>query len=177
MTELKKIFHELFRAEPLLVRIPNWSHLSAHDFVMSNGLDAPGDLHLAISARTDSQLHFYNDAFQSHISGLVTTSEQQHAWFSPMESLTRQMLKASFPIRGYNLYFSGMQDKKKGKSYELLMKTALAKSLNHLYALNLDRDELIRIICSSNQDSVLDALFLSQIIPQFEISKQLAVNT
>lgn len=177
MNKLNQIFYELFRTVPHIISIPNWSNLSAHEFILSNGLDAPAFMHLAISARSDSQMHYYNDAFQSHISGLVTGSENQNAWFSPFETLTKQLLKSGCPIQGYNLYFSGMQEKKKGKSYELLMKTALIKSLNLLYSLELDRDEMIRIICSSNADSVLDALFLSQIFPQFEIGEALSTTS
>lgn len=169
MNPTNQIFRELFRQEPLSITIPNWSRYSTIEFIHANGLEAPGTLQLDISKRADSELHFYNDAYQSHISALITSDPNPPNWCQPMESLIKQLFRQGRPISGYNLYFSGMAEKKKGKTYELLLKTSTAMAISELNALQLERDELIRLICSSNENSVLDALFLSQIIPQIKV--------
>ena len=115
---------------------------------------------------------FYNDAYQSYYSNLVTSALEVNLWYSPMEAITKAFLKAAQPIQGVNLYFLGTAERKKGKTYELLMKIAMAKALNHLYDLKLDRDEIIRLICSTNENSVLDALFLGQLFPQVIIQER-----
>ncbi|WP_316831813.1 hypothetical protein [Pedobacter aquatilis] len=172
MSHIHHIFREIFQQEPITLSIPNWSTFSPETFIKSQGQQAPNHLQLAIAGRKDAQLHFYNDAFQSYYSNLVTSALQVNLWYSPMEAITKAFLKAGHPIQGINLYFLGTAERKKGKTYELLMKTAMAKAIDELYALNLERDALIRLICSTNENSVLDALFLGQIFPQVTIETE-----
>ncbi|MCX2476068.1 hypothetical protein OQZ33_17170 [Pedobacter sp. MC2016-05] len=80
-----------------------------------------------------------------------------------MESIARMLLSKGYPIQGYNLYLLAAGQKKKGKTYELLMKVAMLKGLNEIYQLSLERERQLDIICESNQGSVLDALYIGQI--------------
>ncbi|PWS32638.1 hypothetical protein [Pedobacter paludis] len=172
MNELKRIFHELFRKEPTIVKIPSWSHYSPKEFILANGIAPIEYMHIALSPRTDSQFHFYNDSLQSHISGMVREIEGNNGWSAPMESVAKQMIKEALPIRGFDFYLMGMPKKNKGKTYELLVKAGTALALNEAFDLGHDRLMLSTVVSRTNGDSILDTLFLSQIFQHSEITGQ-----
>lgn len=172
MNAVVNIFNQIFAQQPLILRIPNWTGSSVESYIHSQGLKAPGYLYLALGKRTDSELHFYNDAYQSYIGGMVTPGYKKLDWFTPMEEIFRAFSKSGQPVTGFNLYLSGTAERKKGKTCDLLLKAAMAKGLDHLFRLSLQRDELIKLICSTNDNSVLDALFLSQIMPSLEMQTE-----
>ncbi|PWS33318.1 galactokinase [Pedobacter paludis] len=162
MNNLKRIFYQLFEQNPYILQIPGWSLLSPEGLVHVLGSEPEDKIYLAISARTDSQFQFYNDAYQSHYSAMVNEKREKGRWYSPMEETAQQFLKNGYPVQGFNLYLSACGQRKHGKTYELLMRTAMAKALSEIYNLELKKHQLISLICRTNNGSVLDGLFLNQ---------------
>jgi|GEM_PF-2817826 len=168
MNQLKQIFYQLFNQQPLIIEVPNWSHFSPEELLRYSGPLPKDKLYIGIAKRADAQLHFYNDAFQSHSSNLVTSSGAENAWYSPMEEITRKLFRSGHHLQGYNLYFLGAAEKKKGRTYEMLLKIASLQALSLLFQLDLSWDKMVEISCDGHESPVPDALFLRRVLKDID---------
>ncbi|MCX2476067.1 hypothetical protein OQZ33_17165 [Pedobacter sp. MC2016-05] len=57
MIELRGIFLQIFRSEPLIVEIPGWSHLNEEGIIAEHGQPVENQIYLDLSERKDSEFH------------------------------------------------------------------------------------------------------------------------
>lgn len=140
----------MFPGEPLLVRSPGRVNLIGEHTDYNMGFVLPAAIekaiYFAIAPRDDNRCRIVsldkNDEYEFDNHALLKSPK---VWPNYLMGVVDQMLKAGYTIRGFNCVFGGDIPIGAGLSSSAALEAGLAFSLSHLFGLNIENIELVKI--------------------------------
>ena len=147
---IQEKFLNLFNEKPLIVRSPGRVNIIGEHTDYNDGFVLPAAInkaiYLAITARTDEQVHLYssefNASFQTTLSQMRPANE---VWPNYILGVADQLVKRGYVIRGFNLVIDGDIPIGSGLSSSAAVECATAFALNALFDLNITKLDLALI--------------------------------
>ena len=147
---IQEKFLNLFNEKPLIVRSPGRVNIIGEHTDYNDGFVLPAAInkaiYLAITARTDEQVHLYssefNASFQTTLSQMRPAKE---VWPNYILGVADQLVKRGYVIRGFNLVIDGDIPIGSGLSSSAAVECATAFALNALFDLNITKLDLALI--------------------------------
>ena len=137
---IQEKFLNLFNEKPLIVRSPGRVNIIGEHTDYNDGFVLPAAInkaiYLAITARTDEQVHLYssefNASFQTTLSQMRPAKE---VWPNYILGVADQLVKRGYVIRGFNLVIDGDIPIGSGLSSSAAVECATAFAQNLIWPL------------------------------------------
>lgn len=149
LSQLTASFQHTFQASPLLICSPGRVNLIGEHTDYNEGFVLPAAIdraiYLAISPRTDNELHFIAHDLNKTYTGSLTSLTPTQTWPDYLLGVIDQFKRAGHPIRGINCIFGGTIPMGAGLSSSAALENAVGFALNELFGLGLSRVELVKL--------------------------------
>ena len=147
--KIKESHGRFFKEEPLLVRSPGRVNIIGEHTDYNEGFVLPAAIdkaaYVSISKRPDNGIELYSQEFdQHHKSSLSALKPDDKHWPNYILGVADQLLKAGYPIGGFNLVVDGDVPIGAGLSSSAAVECATAFALNQLFGLNIPRIEMVK---------------------------------
>lgn len=148
---ITEVFRNQFGTEPLLFRSPGRVNIIGEHTDYNEGFVLPAAIdkyiYIAIAPRTDKEIHLYSQDFRE---GCVFSldnalSPVAAGWPNYILGVVDQLQKKECPLSGFNLVIDGDVPIGAGLSSSAAVECATAFALNHLFSLQLDRMEMVKL--------------------------------
>lgn len=142
--DLKKSFHELYNATPLVVKSPGRINIIGEHTDYNNGFVMPAAIdkaiYIGVSKREDDEVHlFAKDYGQSHQVKLSELAVSEKGWPNYILGVADQILKRGYHIGGFNLYIDGDVPLGAGLSSSAAVECATVYALDQLFSLSISK--------------------------------------
>ena len=149
--KIKKVFHEHFKAEPLIVRSPGRINIIGEHTDYNEGFVLPAAIdkaaYIAMSLRNDDEIHLLahdlHETFSTSISDLKPVGDV--SWPNYLLGSAAQFLKKGIPLKGFNAVLSSDVPIGAGLSSSAAVECATVFSLNELLQTNIDRLSMVQM--------------------------------
>lgn len=149
--KIKKVFHEHFKAEPLIVRSPGRINIIGEHTDYNEGFVLPAAIdkaaYIAMSLRNDDEIHLLahdlHETFSTNISDLKPVGDV--SWPNYLLGSAEQFLKKGIPLKGFNAVLSSDVPIGAGLSSSAAVECATVFSLNELLQTNIDRLSMVQM--------------------------------
>jgi len=149
--KIKKVFHEHFKAEPLIVRSPGRINIIGEHTDYNEGFVLPAAIdkaaYIAMSLRNDDEIHLLAhdlyETFSTNISDLKPVGDV--SWPNYLLGSAEQFLKKGIPLKGFNAVLSSDVPIGAGLSSSAAVECATFFSLNELLQTNIDRLSMVQM--------------------------------
>ncbi len=149
--KIKKVFHEHFKAEPLIVRSPGRINIIGEHTDYNEGFVLPAAIdkaaYIAMSLRNDDEIHLLAhdlyETFSTNISDLKPVGDV--SWPNYLLGSAEQFLKKGIPLKGFNAVLSSDVPIGAGLSSSAAVECATVFSLNELLQTNIDRLSMVQM--------------------------------
>jgi len=147
---IKEIFVEKFQTEPLIVRSPGRINIIEEHTDYNNGFVLPAAIdkaiYIAISKRNDDVVSLYAADFKEGFStSLSEIAPLKHHWANYILGIVDELKKQNKKISGFNAVVDGDVPLGAGLSSSAAVECATVFSLNELFALQLDKFEMVKM--------------------------------
>lgn len=145
------VFRNQFGTEPLIFRSPGRVNIIGEHTDYNEGFVLPAAIdkyiYIAIAPRTDQEIHLYSQDFRE---GCVFSldnvlSPVAAGWPNYILGVVDQLQKKGSPLSGFNLVIDGDVPIGAGLSSSAAVECATAFALNHLFSMQLDRMEMVKL--------------------------------
>jgi galactokinase len=156
---VRKKYNELYHDEPLLVRSPGRVNLIGEHTDYNMGFVLPGaidkSIYLAIAPRNDDRVQVHainlNDDYVFEINNL---EKLKIGWPNYLMGVVDQLIKAHYRMKGFNCVFGGDIPIGAGLSSSAAIEAGLAFALNHIFELEIDRLNIVKLAQKSENEFV-----------------------
>jgi len=140
-------FQRNFDEEPTIVRSPGRVNIIGEHTDYNNGFVLPAAIdkavYVAVSRRNDDAIKLYSGEFdESFETSLKTLKPTDKGWPNYILGVVDQLIKRSYPIRGFNLAIDGDVPIGSGLSSSAAVECATVFALNELFKLGIEKKEL-----------------------------------
>ena len=158
LSQLVTSFQHNFQADPLVIRSPGRVNLIGEHTDYNEGFVLPAAIdkaiYLAVSLRTDNELHFvaqdFNETYQGSLGQLVPTQ----TWADYLLGVVAQLRLSGCQLGGFNCVFGGDIPVGSGLSSSAALENAVGFALNELFGLGFDRLTLLKLSQQAENDFV-----------------------
>ena len=155
LVSIHKKYKELFGDEPLLVRSPGRVNIIGEHTDYNEGFVLPAAIdkaiYVAVGKRTDEEIHLYAVDFTESYSVSITDLQPTKTWVTYILGVADQLIKRGHNIGGFNLVIDGDVPLGAGLSSSAAVECATVFALNELFALGIDRMEMVKIAQTAEQ--------------------------
>jgi galactokinase len=159
MISIEKIFRDLFKEEPVVVRSPGRLNLIGEhtDYNMGFVLPAAIDkaIYFAITPRCDNYCKLFavdlNDSHEFTTDKLIRSGK---GWPNYLIGVVDQLIKSGYNINGFNCVFGGDIPIGAGLSSSAAIEAGLIFSLDHIFDLGIDKLSLVKMAQKSENEFV-----------------------
>lgn len=149
-TNIKEKFKELYQTDPIMVRSPGRINLIGEHTDYNDGFVFPAaidkEIILGLNENTLNRIRLFafdeNETFEVEIS-LLKPSDCR--WANYLLGVVNVILEKGHIVKGFDCVFGGNIPMGAGLSSSAALENALSFGLNHLFNLNIERDELALI--------------------------------
>ena len=150
MGKVKSEFERLFNKKPLIIRSPGRVNLIGEHTDYNEGFVLPAaidkSIYLAVHPRNDDKCYLHaadlNESFDFEISSL---SHSEKTWANYLIGVLDQIKKLGYEVRGFECVFGGDIPIGAGISSSAAIKAGLAFALNELFALGIEKIDLVKL--------------------------------
>lgn len=140
-------FQRSFNEEPMIVRSPGRVNIIGEHTDYNNGFVLPAAIdkavYVAVSPRNDVSIKLYSGEFdESFETSLKTLKPTEKGWPNYILGVVDQLIKRSYPIKGFNLAIDGDVPIGSGLSSSAAVECATVFALNELFKLGIEKKEL-----------------------------------
>ena len=159
MMSIEKIFRDLFKEEPVVVRSPGRLNLIGEhtDYNMGFVLPAAIDkaIYFAITPRCDNNCKLFavdlNDSHEFTTDKLIRSGK---GWPNYLMGVVDQLIKSGYNIKGFNCVFGGDIPIGAGLSSSAAIEAGLIFALDHIFDLGIDKLSLVKMAQKSENEFV-----------------------
>jgi galactokinase len=156
---IEKIFRDIFKEEPVVVRSPGRLNLIGEhtDYNMGFVLPAAIDkaIYFAITPRCDNYCKLFtvdlNDSHEFTTDKLIRSGK---GWPNYLIGVVDQLIKSGYNIKGFNCVFGGDIPIGAGLSSSAAIEAGLIFALNHIFDLGIDKLSLVKMAQKSENEFV-----------------------
>ena len=147
--KIAHIFQQKFTDEPLIVRSPGrvniiGEHTDYNDgFVLPAAIDKA--IYVAAGKRNDSKVNLYSGNYQENFEVHLADIKPTENWPTYILGVVDQLINRGYNIGGFNLAIDGNVPVGAGLSSSAAVECAVAFALNELFALGIDKMEMVDI--------------------------------
>lgn len=149
LDQLTRSFRQAFNAEPTLICSPGRVNLIGEHTDYNEGFVLPAAIdkaiYLAVSQRTDNELHFIAHDLDKTYEGSLTNLMPTHTWADYLLGVVAQFRLAGHALRGINCVFGGTIPMGSGLSSSAALENGVGFALNELFQLGIDRIDLVKL--------------------------------
>lgn len=136
-------------SEPLLICSPGRVNLIGEHTDYNEGFVLPAAIdkaiYLAISPRTDNELHFVAQDLNKSFRGSLNDLSPTHTWADYLLGVVAQFRLAGQQIGGFNCVFTGTIPMGSGLSSSAALENGVGFALNEMFQLGLDRITMLKL--------------------------------
>lgn len=162
MTDPEKIrekFKGLYNEDPLLFRSPGRVNLIGEHTDYNEGFVLPAaidkDIVFGVCPRNDNLISFYSLDFNEHAeTDLNNLHKSEIHWADYLLGVVEQITKTGGKIKGFNCVFGGDIPIGSGLSSSAAIEAGLAYALDHIYKLNIDKLQLVKLAQKAENEFV-----------------------
>lgn len=159
MGKVKAKFEKLFDNKPVIVRSPGRVNLIGEHTDYNEGFVLPAAIdkyiYFAIHPGKDEKCNLYaadlNESCEIDLDSLEKSEKQ---WANYLVGVLDQLKKTGRDLKGFNCVFGGDIPIGAGLSSSAAIEAGLAFALNELYALGIDKTELVKLSQKAENDFV-----------------------
>lgn len=149
LDQLTRSFRQAFNAEPTLICSPGRVNLIGEHTDYNEGFVLPAAIdkaiYLAVSQRTDNELHFIAHDLDKTYEGSLTNLMPTHTWADYLLGVVAQFRLAGHALKGINCVFGGTIPMGSGLSSSAALENGVGFALNELFQLGIDRIDLVKL--------------------------------
>ena len=149
INKIKEIFYQHFSNEPLIVRSPGRVNIIGEHTDYNEGFVLPAAIdkaiYVAIGKADDEKIHLYAENFKESFEVAITDIKPTGHWATYILGVVDQLIKRGYNIGGFNLALNGDVPVGAGLSSSAAVECAAVFALNELFALGIDKMEMVRI--------------------------------
>ena len=149
LDQLTRSFRQAFNAEPTLICSPGRVNLIGEHTDYNEGFVLPAAIdkaiYLAVSQRTDNELHFVAHDLDKTYQGSLTNLMPTHTWADYLLGVVAQFRLAGHALKGINCVFGGTIPMGSGLSSSAALENGVGFALNELFQLGIDRIDLVKL--------------------------------
>ncbi|AMM51200.1 galactokinase [Rufibacter sp. DG15C] len=143
-------YKELYRLDPVVVRSPGRVNLIGEHTDYNNGFVLPAainkEIYFALAPNGTNMFNVYSyDLEETSSFDLSNVQKSDIRWANYLLGVIAQLQKAGHTIKGFNLVFGGDIPIGAGLSSSAAVECGLAYGLNYLYALNIEKFDLVKM--------------------------------
>jgi galactokinase len=143
-------FKELFNARPYVVRSPGRVNLIGEHTDYNNGFVLPAAVNrsimMAINPREDDICHIHAFDLDKQVEvNLKHIKPSKDQWPNYILGVIDQLLQRNYKIKGFNCVYGGDIPIAAGLSSSAALEGAICFALNQIFALKLDKIEMVKI--------------------------------
>ena len=159
MMSIEKIFRDIFKEEPVVVRSPGRLNLIGEhtDYNMGFVLPAAIDkaIYFAITPRCDNYCKLFTvDLKDSHEFTTDKLIRSGKGWPNYLIGVVDQLIKSGYNIKGFNCVFGGDIPIGAGLSSSAAIEAGLIFALDHIFDLGIDKLSLVKMAQKSENEFV-----------------------
>ncbi|CCH55546.1 galactokinase [Fibrisoma limi BUZ 3] len=155
---LDATFQQTFQSKPLLICSPGRVNLIGEHTDYNQGFVLPAAIdkaiYLAVGPRQDDELHFVAHDLDKSFKGSLQSLSRTKTWADYLLGVLAQFQQAGHQLSGLNCIFAGTIPMGAGLSSSAALENAVGFALNELFALGLDRLDLVRLSQRAENDFV-----------------------
>ncbi len=145
-----KYFSSHFSSLPLIVRSPGRVNVIGEHTDYNEGFVLPAaidkSVYVGVGERNDDEVHLYSMDFgEEHRSALSSLAPNAKGWPNYPLGVADQLLKAGYPLRGFNLVLGGDVPIGAGLSSSAALECAVIFALNELFGLGIDKLDMVKM--------------------------------
>ncbi|MFZ2901087.1 MAG: galactokinase [Saprospiraceae bacterium] len=145
-----KYFSSHFSSLPLIVRSPGRVNVIGEHTDYNEGFVLPAaidkSVYVGVGERNDDEVHLYSMDFgEEHRSALSSLAPDAKGWPNYPLGVADQLLKAGYPLRGFNLVLGGDVPIGAGLSSSAALECAVIFALNELFGLGIDKLDMVKM--------------------------------
>jgi len=152
---VEKFNDEFSHKAALIVRSPGRVNIIGEHVDYNEGFVLPAAIdkaiYVAVSKRTDRQIHLYSVDFKEKYEVAVADIEPTKTWATYILGVADQLIKRGHNIGGFNLALDGDVPIGAGLSSSAAVECATVFALNNLFELGIDKMEMVRIAQKAEQ--------------------------
>lgn len=149
INKIKEIFLQHFSNEPLIVRSPGRVNIIGEHTDYNEGFVLPAAIdkaiYVAIGKADDEKIHLYAENFKESFEVAIADIKPTGHWATYILGVVDQLIKRGYNIGGFNLALNGDVPVGAGLSSSAAVECAAVFALNELFALGIDKMEMVRI--------------------------------
>lgn len=149
LDQLTRSFRQAFNTEPTLICSPGRVNLIGEHTDYNEGFVLPAAIdkaiYLAVSQRTDNELHFIAHDLDKTYQGSLTNLMSTHTWADYLLGVVAQFRLAGHDIKGINCVFGGTIPMGSGLSSSAALENGVGFALNELFQLGIDRIDMVKL--------------------------------
>jgi galactokinase len=147
---IARYFSDLFSSQPLIVRSPGRVNIIGEHTDYNEGFVLPAaidkSVYVGVGERNDDEIHLYSlDFGQEHRSALPSLAPDAKGWPNYPLGVADQLLKAGYPLRGFNLVLGGDVPIGAGLSSSAAVECAVIFALNELFGLGINKLDMVKM--------------------------------
>lgn len=146
---LRLQYQQIFKTAPRLFRSPGRINIIGEHTDYNNGFVLPAAIdqaaYVAAGKRNDDTIHIYSVQFDDHYTCAIDTLAPRKSWTDYVLGVVDQLRKKGYPVGGFNLVLDGDVEVGAGLSSSAAVECTVIYALNELYALGIDRMQLVRM--------------------------------
>ncbi len=136
-------------SDPLVVRSPGRVNIIGEHTDYNEGFVLPAAIdkaiYVAVTKRDDEKLHLHSVDFNQNYVVALTDIQPTDSWATYILGVADQLIKRGHSIGGFNLALDGDVPIGAGLSSSAAVECATVFALNELFALSIDKMEMVRI--------------------------------